>query len=87
MRRSRRLPWHGVRVAEESTLANRRDTILEALEPGSVLVGHSGGGFDATLGADARPDSVSHIVYLAAALPREGTTATRRRRCATTTRS
>jgi pimeloyl-ACP methyl ester carboxylesterase len=41
---------------------------------GDVVVGHSGGGFDATLAADARPDLVSHIVYLAAALPREGRT-------------
>ena len=44
------------------------------LQPGDVLVGHSGGGFDATLAADAAPDLVGHIVYLAAALPREGRT-------------
>ena len=44
------------------------------LKPDDVLVGHSGGGFDATLAADAAPDLVSHIVYLAAALPREGRT-------------
>lgn len=71
------LPGHGVRVDEESTLANRRDAIVSALvasaQP-SVLVGHSGGGFDATLAADARPDLVRHIIYLAAALPREGRT-------------
>lgn len=72
------LPGHGARVDEDSTLANRRDTIVSALagadgEP-AVLVGHSGGGFDATLAADARPDLVRHIVYLAAALPREGRT-------------
>jgi pimeloyl-ACP methyl ester carboxylesterase len=72
------LPGHGVRVDEESTLANRRDAIVAELEAGgpepSVLVGHSGGGFDATLAADARPDLVGHITYLAAALPREGRT-------------
>lgn len=72
------LPGHGARVGEESTLANRRDAVAAALTEGepdkSVLVGHSGGGFDATLAADARPDLVSHIVYLAAALPREGRT-------------
>ena len=39
-----------------------------------MLVGHSGGGFDATLAADAVPEHVSHITYLAAALPREGRT-------------
>jgi len=72
------LPGHGARLGEESTLANRRDAIVSALEAGgqttSVLVGHSGGGFDATLAADAAPERVSHIVYLAAALPREGRT-------------
>lgn len=68
------LPGHGVLVDQESTLANRRDAIVAALRPGDVLVGHSGGGFDATLAADAAPDLVRHIVYLAAALPREGRT-------------
>ena len=72
------LPGHGARVDEESTLANRRDAIVAKLAPGSqtknVLVGHSGGGFDATLAADAAPGLVSHITYLAAALPREGRT-------------
>ncbi|RAV07073.1 esterase [Mycolicibacterium sp. GF69] len=71
------LPGHGVRVDEESTLANRCEAIVSAVRAGgekSVLVGHSGGGFDATLAADAVPESVSHITYLAAALPREGRT-------------
>ena len=68
------LPGHGSRLDEESTLANRREAITSVLLPGDVLVGHSGGGFDATLAADAAPDLVSHIVYLAAALPREGRT-------------
>ena len=68
------LPGHGALVDQESTLANRRDAVRAALQPGDVLVGHSGGGFDATLGADAAPDLVRHIVYLAAALPREGRT-------------
>lgn len=68
------LPGHGARRDEESTLANRRDAIIDVMQPGDVLVGHSGGGFDATLAADARPDLVGHIVYLAAALPREGRT-------------
>ena len=66
------LPGHGGRLNEESTLDNRRAAIVSVLQPGDVLVGHSGGGFDATLAADAATDLVSHIVYLAAALPREG---------------
>jgi pimeloyl-ACP methyl ester carboxylesterase len=68
------LPGHGALVDQESTLANRRDAILAELQPGDVLVGHSGGGFDITLAADAAPDLVRHLVYLAAALPREGRT-------------
>lgn len=68
------LPGHGIRVDEESTIANRRDAILAELRPGDVLVGHSGGGFDATVAADAAVEDVAHIVYLAAALPREGRT-------------
>lgn len=66
------LPGHGARCAEESTLANRRAAITSVLQAGDILVGHSGGGFDATLAADAATGSVSHIVYLAAGLPREG---------------
>ena len=66
------LPGHGDRLNEESTLDNRREAIVSVLQPGDVLVGHSGGGFDATLAADAATDLISHIVYLAAALPREG---------------
>ncbi|MEB3019585.1 alpha/beta fold hydrolase [[Mycobacterium] crassicus] len=66
------LPGHGARLDEESTLVNRREAVASVLQSGDVLVGHSGGGFDATLGADAAPELVRHIVYLAAALPREG---------------
>lgn len=68
------LPGHGSRLQQESTLANRRQAIVDVLQPGDVLVGHSGGGFDATLAADVAPELVSHIVYLAAVLPREGRT-------------
>jgi pimeloyl-ACP methyl ester carboxylesterase len=68
------LPGHGARIDEESTLSNRRDAIVSVLQPGDVLVGHSGGGFDATLAADAAPELIGHIIYLAAGLPREGRT-------------
>jgi pimeloyl-ACP methyl ester carboxylesterase len=66
------LPGHGLRRDERSTLADRRDAILEVLEPGDVLVGHSGGGYDITLAADAAPERAGHLVYLAAGLPLEG---------------
>jgi pimeloyl-ACP methyl ester carboxylesterase len=66
------LPGHGERRDEDSTIENRRDAILEVMRGDDVLVGHSGGGFDITLAADAAPDKVAHLVYLAATLPLEG---------------
>jgi pimeloyl-ACP methyl ester carboxylesterase len=68
------LPGHGTRRHERSTLADRRDAIVEVIQPDDVLVGHSGGGYDITLAAGAAPDLVSHLVYLAAGLPLEGRT-------------
>jgi pimeloyl-ACP methyl ester carboxylesterase len=68
------LPGHGARRDERSTLADRRDAILEVLWPGDVLVGHSGGGYDISLAAGAAPEKVRHLVYLAAGLPFEGRT-------------
>ena len=65
------MPGHGVRRGERSTLAGYRDAVLEVLEPGDVLVGHSTGCPVATLAADALPD-IRHIVYLAGPLPVEG---------------
>ena len=50
------LPGHGTRKNERSTLTDRRDAITEVLRPGDVLVGHSGGGYDVTLAADAAPN-------------------------------
>jgi pimeloyl-ACP methyl ester carboxylesterase len=57
------IPGHGERIHEEATMANRLD---------AVLVGHSGGGMEITRAADAAPELVSHVIYLAAALPLEG---------------
>jgi pimeloyl-ACP methyl ester carboxylesterase len=47
---------------------------VTVLQSGDVLVGHSGGGYDITLAADATPALVRHLVYLAAGLPLEGRT-------------
>jgi pimeloyl-ACP methyl ester carboxylesterase len=66
------LPGHGSRRDEFSTLQNRPQAIIDAMRRGDVLVGHSGGGYDITLAADAAPEKVGHLVYLAAALPIEG---------------
>jgi pimeloyl-ACP methyl ester carboxylesterase len=66
------IPGHGRRIHEEATMAGRLDTVLAVLQPGDVLVGHSGGGLEITRAADAAPDLVRHLIYLAAALPLEG---------------
>lgn len=66
------LPGHGKRVDEDATLARYRDAVVEVIEPGDVLVGHSMGGFVTSLAADATADLVRHVVYLAAGLPVEG---------------
>jgi len=66
------LPGHGERVNEEASLAGYRDAIVEKIEPGDILVGHSMGGFAVTVAADAAVDRVRHVVYLAAGLPVEG---------------
>jgi pimeloyl-ACP methyl ester carboxylesterase len=66
------IPGHGERVHEEATMAGRLDAVLAVLQPGDVLVGHSGGGLEITRAADAAPELVNHVIYLAAALPLEG---------------
>jgi pimeloyl-ACP methyl ester carboxylesterase len=70
------LPGHGERSheTEPTTFAGRLDAIVPVLQPGDVLVGHSGGGFDITCAANAAPELVGHVVYLAAGFPREGRT-------------
>jgi pimeloyl-ACP methyl ester carboxylesterase len=66
------LPGSGTRVEEEATLGGYRDAVVEVIEPGDVLVGHSLGGFAMTVAADAAVDRVAHVIYLAAGLPFEG---------------
>ena len=66
------IPGHGARAHEAATMAGRLDAVLSVLQSGDVLVGHSGGGLEITRAADAAPELVSHLIYLAAALPLEG---------------
>jgi pimeloyl-ACP methyl ester carboxylesterase len=65
------LPGHGTRVRETSTIRGYREAVVERLEPGDILVGHSMGAAVATLAADAFHD-LAHIVYLAGTAPRDG---------------
>ena len=68
------LPGHGSRSHETgpTTFEGRTQAVVDVVEPGDVLVGHSGGGFDITHAANAATDMVGHVCYLAAGLPREG---------------
>jgi pimeloyl-ACP methyl ester carboxylesterase len=66
------LPGHGARRDESSLLHERGGAIVEAMQPGDVLVGHSGGGYDISVAADMAADKVGHLVYLAAGVPIEG---------------
>lgn len=70
------LPGHGERRHETAptTFAGRTEAIVSVVQPGDVLVGHSGGGYDITHAADAALDQISHVCYLAAGLPLEGRT-------------
>ena len=59
--RTKQPPWRG-----------RLDAVLAVLEPGDVLVGHSGGGLEITRAADAAPGLVSHLISSRPRLPLEG---------------
>jgi len=67
------LPGHGSRVRETSTIAGYRKAVVELLDPGDILVGHSMGAMVATLAADVFQD-IAHMVYLAGPAPRNGST-------------
>jgi pimeloyl-ACP methyl ester carboxylesterase len=67
------LPGHGERAAERpANFRGRIQPILDALQAGDVLVGHSGGGYDIAVAAHYAPDKVGHMIFLAAGLPVEG---------------
>lgn len=67
------LPGHGERAAERpADYRGRIQPIVDALQGGDVLVGHSGGGYDNAVAAHYAPDKVGHMIFLAAGLPVEG---------------
>jgi len=67
------LPGHGERAAERpANYRGRIAPIVDALQPGDVLVGHSGGGYDIAVAANEAVDKVGHMIFLAAGLPQEG---------------
>ncbi len=67
------LPGHGLRAAERpADYRGRVQPIVDVLEKGDVLVGHSGGGYDICVAANLAPDKAGHMIFLAAGLPVEG---------------
>ncbi|MEV4968329.1 alpha/beta hydrolase [Streptomyces sp. NPDC024062] len=66
------LPGHGRRLGETATLEAYREAVVELIEPGDVLVGHSSGCVIAILAANERPELVSHLCLVAGILPVEG---------------
>lgn len=66
------LPGSGSRVSEVADLGGYRDAVVDHLESGDVLVGHSFGSLAISLAADAVPEEIAHLGYLNAKLPIEG---------------
>lgn len=54
------------------TLGDHAATILDAAGDGALLVGHSAGGFSISAAAEAAPEKVRGLVYVAALLPQDG---------------
>jgi pimeloyl-ACP methyl ester carboxylesterase len=66
------LPGAGERVGEPASIAGYRDAVIDAMEGGDVLVGHSMGSAVVAVAADARPDLVGHLCLLGGPLPVDG---------------
>jgi pimeloyl-ACP methyl ester carboxylesterase len=66
----------GARGGEDATFASQSDHLLKLLAalPGpAVLIGHSGGGLSVTQAAEAAPERVAAVVYLAGMMLPSGT--------------
>lgn len=68
------LPGHGNDKTPRNTvtLADYTEAVLDALEPDTILVGHSFGGFPITLAAAEAATTPRALVYLCALIPRPG---------------
>jgi pimeloyl-ACP methyl ester carboxylesterase len=69
------LPGRGGADARKQTLAGYRDAVLAVVSAQSepvILVGHSFGGLTISEVAEAAPDKIKRLVYVAAYLPRKG---------------
>lgn len=72
------LPGHGTDAtpADQVTLEAERDTVIKAIgnRKDVTLVGHSFGGMVISAVAEAIPDQLAKLIYVAAYLPRDGDT-------------
>lgn len=68
------LPGHGddTTPVAEATLEGCRDAILAAGTPGSIVVGHSWGGYPIAAAAEAAPEALRALVFLCAYVPVSG---------------
>lgn len=69
------LPGRGEDASPEQSLTGYRDIIIEAINQQDqpvILVGHSFGGISISEVAEAIPDRIASLVYLAAYLPQNG---------------
>ena len=68
------LPSHGSDTTppEQVTLGDYARAIVGALSPGTILLGHSMGGYPITLAAEVAPARISALVYLCAYTPWPG---------------
>src|SRR3954463_11827527 len=66
------LPGHGERVDDRATVATIGEAILDALQDGDVVVGHSGGGYAMSLAAGVAPERFGHLLFFASGPPIEG---------------
>jgi pimeloyl-ACP methyl ester carboxylesterase len=68
------LPGHGEdhTPAGEVTLQGYADAVVSAMRPGTILVGHSMGGYPITAAAERAAKRISRLVYLAAYVPLSG---------------
>lgn len=60
------------RDGSPTTLAAYAEAIIAAATPGTILVGHSAGGYATTAAAEADPDRFAGLIYLCAYLPATG---------------
>jgi pimeloyl-ACP methyl ester carboxylesterase len=66
------LPGAGERFGEPASIAAYRDAVVDVMQGGDVLVGHSMGSAVVAVAADARPDLVGHLCLLGGPLPVNG---------------